>query len=76
MMIDGSAPISERRKLVKTYKMCSLENRLWLLKYAYAGRPTPKMIKNMEFKTATDVNNKPIKIKGERRERERERERG
>ena len=43
VMIDDNAPTHERRKLVKTYKMCSLENRLWLLRYA--GRPTPKIIK-------------------------------
>ena len=54
MMMDDSAPIHERRKLVKTYKkMCSLENGLWLLRYA--GRPTPKMIKRWSRKTATNV---------------------
>ena len=34
-MMDDSAPIHERRKLVKTYKMCSLENGLWLLRYDF-----------------------------------------
>ena len=56
MMMDDSAPIHERRKLVKIKKMCSLENGLWLLRYA--GRPTPNMIKKKRWsrKTATNVN--------------------
>ena len=59
MMMDDSAPIHERRKIVKTYKMCSLKNELWFLKLA--GRPTPKnvikkkMIKKWSRKTATNV---------------------
>ena len=40
MIMDDISPTHERRKLVKTYKICSLENsRLWLL------RTTKKMIK-------------------------------
>ena len=60
-MMDDSAPIHERRKLVKNLqKMCSLENRLWLLKYA--GRPTLKMIffLNGVEETATNVKIDPI----------------
>ena len=34
MIMDDSAPTHERRKLVKTYKNVSLENGLWLLRYA------------------------------------------
>ena len=48
-MMDDNAPINERRKLVKTYKNVlarSLENGLWLLRYA--GKPTPKNDKKME----------------------------
>ena len=73
VMMDDSAPIHERRKLVKTYKMCSLENRLWLLNYA--GRSTPKndnkKKKSWSRKTATDVIN-PAKMGNQERERGRE----
>ena len=55
--------------LLKPTKMCSLENGLWLLRYA--GRPTPKMIKRWSRKTATNVKYWPRKLKGERWERER-----
>ena len=41
--------------MLKPTKMCSLENRLWLLKYV--GRLTPKMIKRWSRKTATNINN-------------------
>ena len=55
---------------LKPTKMCSLENELWLLRYAW--RPTPKMIKRWRRKTATNVENQPHKLKGNA-ERERER---
>ena len=55
VMMNDSAPIHERRKLVKTYKNVLLKNGLWLLRYA--GRPTPKMIKRWSRKTATNVKN-------------------
>ena len=69
MMMDDSAPTHKRRKLVKTYKICSLKNGLWLLKYV--GRPTldgveklPQMLKKKKRNTPQN--------KGECRERERE----
>ena len=49
---------------LKPAKLCSLKNRLWLLKYA--GRPTPNNEKSWSKKTAIDPQNK-----GERWERER-----
>ena len=58
-MMDDSASTHKRRKLVKTYKnvlkMCSLENGLWLLKYA--ERSTPKNVIKWSRKTATYVIN-------------------
>ena len=51
----------------KPMKMCSLENRLWLLRYA--GRSTPKMIKRWCRKTAIKVKNNP-QITGARLERQ------
>ena len=39
VMMDDSVQVSEEN-LLKPTKMSSLENRLWLLKYA--GRPTQK----------------------------------
>ena len=70
VMMNDSAPIHKRRKLVKPTKMCSLENGLWLLRYA--GRPSPKMIKRWSRKTATKVKWLTPQIKGERWERERD----
>ena len=55
VMMDDNAPTHERRKLVKTYKTCSLENGLWLLKYA--GRPSPKYVIKWTRKTGKDVIN-------------------
>ena len=58
-MIDDDTRTFERRKLVKTYKkMCCLETCLKRL-LKYAGRPTPKMMKRWNRKTATDVNDNP-----------------
>ena len=58
---------------LKPTKMCSLENGLWLLRYA--GRPTPKMIKRWSGKPATKVKILTPQIKGERWERERDKKR-
>ena len=69
VMLDDSAPIDERRKLVKTYK-----NGLWLLKYA--GRPTPRNDKkSWSRKRVIDVKCTLQNIRGMLRERERERKR-
>ena len=44
--------------------MCSLENGLWLLRYA--GRTTPRIMKRWSKKTAANVKkkNQPHKLKG------------
>ena len=59
--------------LLKPPKMCSLENGLWLQRYA--GRPTPKMIKRWSRKTVTNVKKITPQIKKGNAEKERERER-
>ena len=49
VMMEDSAPTHERKKHIKTFlKICSLKNRLWLLKYA--GRPTSKKNKQTKKK--------------------------
>ena len=68
MMMDESAPANKRRRLIRFSKMCSLENRLWLLKNA--GKPTPKMIKRWSRITTTAVNNNPTNERGSLRERD------
>ena len=48
VMMDDNASIHERKKnLVETYKkMCSLENRLWQLRYGLCGENNSKNDKN------------------------------
>ena len=55
---------------LKPTNLCSLKNRLWLLRYV--GRPTPKMIKRWTRKTATNIKTKitPQMKKGTLRVRE------
>ena len=69
MMIDD-LHTKEGNSLELT-KMCSLENGLWLLRYA--ERLTPKMIKRWSRKTATNVRKKinPTNQGGTLREKER-----
>ena len=61
-MMDDSAPKHEKRKLIK---MFSIENGLWMHKYA--GRPTPNNYdKNgVENGNRRNYSNQPPKYKGE-----------
>ena len=54
---------TREEKSIKPTKMCSLENGLWLLRYA--GRPTPKkIIKKWTRKTASNKKINPTNQKG------------
>ena len=55
-MMDDSIPTHKRRKLVKNYQMCSLENGQNLLKYA--GRPTLKTDDKVIERTTPKIDGK------------------
>ena len=60
MMMDDSAPIHERRKLVKTYKNVLPQN--WIVVAKVCGETYSKNDKKME--ETTNIKIKPHKLKG------------
>ena len=53
LMMDDNAPTYGIRQLIKTYKNVLPQNRIVVAEYA--GRPTPKMEKRWNRKTARNV---------------------